>query len=483
VIELNRADAAAAGFRGGSSPKSSRVALPNYDRAALVPAVVHLGAGSFHRAHQAVYFDDLATLGETEWGVVSVGIRRRAVADALAAQNNMFTVVERGTTDDRVRIVGSVVDFVLLADEHDAVVARLADPQTRLVTLTITADGYSADESLTNSVFEPLVRALDERRRAGTGPFTVLSCDNLPDSGAAAQRTTLVTAEKAFGRDLAEWIEAKVMFPSSMVDRITPSTTDKDRDWVRQEFGIADLSPVVTEPFSQWIIEDRFCQGRPPLDRVGVRFVDDVGPYKLIKSRLLNGTHTALGYLGYLAGHRRADEAMTDPAISGYVEQLITDELAPLLPPAVPGMELDTYCATLLERLRNPAIGDPLSRLCGRGSTKMHDYLLPSLTTARAEGRPHHLLTLALAGWVRYLRGLDLAGEPIEVKDARYDDLAALAQPGPDYPQELLQRRDIFGDLAGDRRLAAEVARLIAALDNQGVQATIGDLSRTPLAS
>jgi mannitol 2-dehydrogenase len=455
--------------------EDERVSFPNYDRGSLVPAVVHLGVGGFHRAHQAVYFDQLAATGCTDWGVVGVGISRPELGEVLEAQDHLFLVVERQGDRSRARIVGSMVDYLLLADDPEAVTGRMIDPQTRLVTMTITADGYRVDDEILargNSVFVPVVDALDARRRAGAAPFTVLSCDNLPDSGAAAKRAALAIAARR-SPELAAWIDEHVCFPSSMVDRITPATSDEVREQVTDEFDVEDGWPVVTEEFSQWVIEDCFSDGRPPLDQVGARFVDDVAPYKLIKSRLLNGTHSALGYLGYLAGHRRTDEAMADPQVARFVAALMRDEVAPLLPPDVDGMELTGYQHDLLERFGNTEIGDQLDRLCGRGSTKMVDYVLPSLHEARAAGRPHCLLSLVVAAWCRYLQGTDLGGRPIEIKDARLAELQPLAQRAAEDAGPLLQVEDVFGDLGRDDEFCAQISQLITVLDARGVHAAI----------
>ncbi|QFZ18372.1 mannitol dehydrogenase family protein [Saccharothrix syringae] len=454
--------------------------LPAYDRTRLRPAVVHFGVGGFHRAHQAVYFDQLAELGFTQWGVIGIGMHRPEMGEVLDAQDNLFTVVQRGSGDGEARVVGSMVEYLLLADDPDAVRERLADPAIRLVTLTVTADGYRVPDDpgeARDSVFGLVVDALDARRRANHAPFTVLSCDNLPDSAAAAREATAALAR---GRDpgLAAWIAERVTFPGSMVDRITPTTTPEDREEVEHDFGVDDRWPVITEPFRQWVIEDAFCNDRPPLDRVGARFVDDVAPYKLIKSRLLNGTHCALGYLGHLAGHRSTDGAMADPAVAGFVERLMRTEIAPLLPADVPGMDLGDYCGTLLERFRNPAISDPLSRLCRRGSTKVPDYLLPSLHDARAQGGPRVLLTFAVATWLRYLRGVDLRGEPIDVQDARAGELREAAERGGDDPRPLLDLTDVFGDLRDDADCVADLRRFLTALDRDGLPAAVTALSR-----
>ncbi|WBQ07243.1 mannitol dehydrogenase family protein [Kribbella sp. CA-293567] len=451
----------------------SRVDLPAYDRTALTPAVVHFGVGGFHRAHQLTYFDRLAGLQERDWGVIGVGISSPRMGQVLSGQDNLFTVVERGSTASTARVVGVMVEYLLLAEERAAVLARLADPRVRLVTLTITGDGYAADGTAGRpSVFGVIAAGLELRRQRGIAPFTVLSCDNLPDNGAATRRA-VIAAARARSTGLAAWIDRTVAFPDSMVDRITPVTSAADRRWIAREFQVDDGWPVITEPFSQWVIEDRFSNQRPPLEQVGVRYVDDVAPYKLIKTRMLNGAHCALGYLGSLAGHRRTDEAMADPVISQYVARLLGDEIAPLLPQDVPGMELHAYRRTLLDRFGNPAVGDGLPRLCRRGSTKMPAYLLPSLWAAQAADRPRKLLLLAVAAWLRYLRGVGLRGEPIEVEDARLTELRALAATGT---TAVLTLTDVFADLAEHPDDVRTIETLINDLDHRGLTSTMRTL-------
>jgi mannitol-1-phosphate/altronate dehydrogenase len=257
-----------------------------------------------------------------------------------------------------------------------------------------------------------------------------------------------------------------------MVDRITPHTTPEQREAVAQRYGVADNWPVITEPFSQWVIEDTFCNGRPPLDQVGVRFVSDVADYELMKTRLLNASHCALGYLGSLAGYSSIDQVMADPLFATYVAQLMDDEVTPLLPPP-DGIDLAEYKRTLLQRFANPAIADQLTRLCRRGSTKMPHHLLPSLRQALAEGRPHTLLTLAVAAWCAYLRGVDPQGRRIEIDDPRADLLQTLANAGGTDPRPLLSERLIFGDLGGNPGFVAELTEALERLDRDGVRATL----------
>jgi len=472
------------------SKLGAHVRVPSYDRTTITPAIVHIGVGGFHRAHQAVYLDELAERGiSTGWGVIGVTLRRRAMKDALEPQDGLFTVVERGDEQDVARVVGSIAAVLFAPEEPDAVLAALSDPRTRIVTLTITGNGYHLDPKTGRLADDADVRAdlaqparprtapgyvvesLDRRRRAGTPPFTVLSCDNVPDNGAAA-RAAVVGLAEARDPDLAAWIDAEVAFPRTVVDRITPETSPGAYELVVRSFGVDDRWPVVTESFSQWIVEDRFCNGRPPLDEVGVQFVDDVEPYERMKKRLLNASHSALGYVGYLLGHRDTAGAMTDALMRSYLDRLMEDEIAPLLPP-VPGVDLDEYRATLLARFSNEKVGDQLERLCGRGSTKMPAYLLPSIVEARRQARPHELLTLAVAAWVRYLRGVDLDGREISIKDARLDELQRMAIEGGNDPAPFMANSRVFGRLADDPMLVGSVARILAALDRDGLRPTV----------
>jgi fructuronate reductase/mannitol 2-dehydrogenase len=257
-----------------------------------------------------------------------------------------------------------------------------------------------------------------------------------------------------------------------MVDRITPHTTPEQREAVAQRYGVDDNWPVITEPFSQWVIEDDFCNGRPPLDLVGVRFVPDVARYELMKTRLLNASHCALGYLGSLAGHTSIDRVMADRVFAEYVEQLMDVEVTPLLPPP-DGIDLAEYKRTLLNRFANPAIADQLYRLCRRGSTKMPHHLLPSLREALAADRPHALLTLAVAAWFRYLRGVDADGRPFVLDDPRADLLQGLARAGGTDPRPLLGERSIFGDLGENPVFVAELADTLDQLERDGVRSTL----------
>ena len=448
------------------------VSAPGYDRAALSPGVVHIGVGGFHRAHQAVYFDEIARRGlSAGWGLTGVGLHRPQMGEVMRAQDGLYLVVERGAQETTARVIAVMGRYLFGPRERSAVLDALADPATKLVTLTITGNGYlltseggfSVDDPLVadeledpgqpDTVFGYLVEALDRRRTAGLPPFTVLSCDNIPGNGAAA-RTMVVSFAELRDPELARWIERNVAFPSSMVDRITPETSPEERDHVARSFGVEDRWPVLTEPFSQWVIEDAFCHERPPLDEVGAQFVADVAPYELTKKRLLNASHCALGYVGYLAGYRTTAEVMADPAYAGYISALI-DEVVPLLPRAG-GIDLPAYKASLIERLTNPGVTDQLSRLCRRGSAKVPSYLLPSIVETRQAGRAAPLLTLALAGWFRYLRGRDYAGDRINIEGPRTELIELACREGAD-PRPLLAVRDLFDSLAEDREFVRDL--------------------------
>ncbi|HSH82552.1 MAG TPA: mannitol dehydrogenase family protein [Herpetosiphonaceae bacterium] len=472
---------------------AGRVAVPTYDRKRLAPAIVHVGVGGFHRAHQAVYLDDLAGHGITlDWGEHGVGLlpADKHMAEALIPQDCLFTVVARDAGGDTARVIGSMTNYLFAPDNRARVLDRLADPATRIVSLTITEGGYNVDShtgrfdadhpviqadvhhpDLPSGVFGYLCAALDRRRRAGAPPFTVLSCDNLQGNGTIA-RTAVTSFARLQDDRLADWIEANVAFPNGMVDRITPQTTAADRALVAETFGIVDAWPVMTEPFTQWVLEDTFCNGRPPLEQVGVQVVSDVHPYETMKLRLLNASHQAMGYLGYLAGYHYIHDVMADADFRAFIARLMKDEVAPLLPP-VPGIDLAGYQQTLLERFANPKIGDQVARICTDGSDWMPKFLLPSLVEALHQGRPHRLLTLAVAGWLRYLRGVDEAGQEISIADRLAGELRVRANEGRDNPRPLLSLRSVFGDLGSNETFVSELTVALRELDAGGARATL----------
>lgn len=477
-------------FRLGEPSRHSAVSFPTYDRAALTPGIVHIGVGAFHRAHQGTYLDALAEQQvSSDWGVVGIGLRNARERKELKSQDCRYAVLQRSADHDEVRVVGTLLDYLAATEDRAAALGALTDPRTKVVSLTVTGNGYGVDadgeldpedDDVARDLAFPrwprsvpgyLTEALRLRREAGIAPFTVLSCDNMVRNGATARRATVAFA-RLCDEGLGDWIEENVAFPASVVDRITPEPDEEHRRLLQERFGIHDRAPVMSERFAQWIIEDRFSNDRPPLEEVGVQFVPDATPYELAKKRLLNGSHSAIGYVGYLCGYRRIDEALTDPMLRRYLKALMDEEVTPLLPGTL-ALDLAAYKRMLLTRFSNPQIGDRLQRLCGRGSTKMPAYLLPSLQEALEQGLPHQKLTLAVAAWFRYLSGVDFEGRRIEVNDQMAAELQPLARQAAEDPRPLLAVRSVFGDLADNDAFVAELRRTLRALNSRGAAATV----------
>ncbi|EYR62435.1 mannitol dehydrogenase [Actinotalea ferrariae CF5-4] len=437
--------------------------VPEYDRTSLRAGFVHVGVGGFHRAHQAMYVDRLLAAGHAQdWAICGVGLLPGDVRmrDALRSQDHLYTLVEKhpdGHVEDRV--VGPLVDYLWAPEDVEGVVERMADPVTRVVSLTITEGGYAIDpvsrefapsavlrEELASgaapsSVFGIVTEALARRRERGLVPFTVLSCDNIQGNGEVARRAFTGYArlrEAALGA----WVEAHVAFPSSMVDRITPATTDDDRRDLAARTGVHDAWPVVCEPFEQWVLEDHFTGGRPPLEHAGVQLVRDVRPYELMKLRLLNAGHQTLAYLGHLLGHRYVHEAARDPEVAALLERYWREEAVPTLDP-VPGVDLDDYLTTLLTRFGNPAVADTLERIATDTSDRIPTFLLPVVRDQLARGGPVGIGALVVASWARYAEGVDEAGGTYAVVDPLSDVLTAAAQRQGREPLAFLEVREV----------------------------------------
>ncbi len=457
------------------------VQIPRYDRRQLLPHTVHLGVGGFHRAHQAVYLDDLLALDDTErWGEAGLGVlpADRRMRDALRAQDLLFTVAERSAGQQTARVIGSLVDFVLAPDDREQAIERLAAPETRIISLTITEGGYFIDEgtgafvadhpAIQHDLAHPaepasslglIAAALDRRRQRSLPPVTVMSCDNLQGNGHVIERVLRAFAHLA-NPALERWIADHVTFPNSMVDRITPATTPADIAWLSTHFGIDDAWPVVTEPFRQWVIEDTFASGRPQWERVGAQFTTDIAPYEIMKMRLLNGSHLAMAYLGALHGFPFVQDILADPLFTTFIERFM-EEVTPVVP-AIPGTSIPDYKRTLLERFANPTINDQVTRICSEGSAKIPKWLLPSIqelldrnlsdgnSRDRApigEPRSIRLLSLVVASWIFYLgRGVDQHNRPLDIIDARSAELTRIARAAGQDPRPVLAIASIFGD-------------------------------------
>ena len=470
----------------------SEVAVPSYDRSRVRSGIVHFGVGGFHRAHQAVYLDDLMNAGlAMDWGITGVGVlpQDRPMLEVLSAQDRLYTLVVKHPDGSlSPRVVGSIVDYLLAPDDPEAVLARLVDPATRVVSLTITEGGYNVSATgefvpdpqieqdlepdvAPSTVVGYLTEALVRRRAAGTSPFVVMSCDNIAGNG---EVTAAMVTGFARLRDpeLATWIEQSVSFPSSMVDRITPVTTDVDRARLSDAFGVEDAWPVVCEPFAQWVLEERFPDGRPPWEDAGVQVVDDVEPYELMKLRLLNAGHQAIGYLGYLAGYRYAHEVCSDPLFVRFLRGYMDDEATPSLP-EVPGIDLDAYKSNLVERFASPEIKDTLARLCAYSSDRIPPWLLPVVRHQLASGGEVRRSALIVAAWARYAEAVDESGEPIDVVDRRRDSVLAKAQQQGEEPLAFLQDGELFGDIAEDEAFTSAYLAALESLHVNGARATL----------
>ena len=475
------------------------VATPGYDRSALTPGIVHIGVGGFHRAHQAMYLDRLMEQGQAQdWAIRGLGVlpADRRMAEVLRAQDGLYTLVLKHADGRReARVIGSIVDYVLAPDDPDAAVEAMADPTIRIVSLTVTEGGYNihhvtgefdltarlvaadlVDGAVPATTFGLVTEALRRRRDRGVPPFTVMSCDNVQGNGHVARRA-FVTFATAKDPELGRWIDAEVHFPNSMVDRITPVTTDADRAEVAEQFGIEDGWPVVCEPFTQWVLEDDFNLGRPRYEDADVQVVDDVEPYELMKLRLLNAGHQAIGYFGYLAGHRFAHEAASDPLIGGFALAYMEREGTPTLPP-VPGIDLDHYRHELIERFSNPEIRDTLARLCQDSSDRIPKFVLPVIRHQLADGGECFRAIAIVASWARYAEGTDEQGQPIEVVDQLADRLVAAARRQRQDPTAFISDRTIFGELPDDSRFVDEFTATLASLYERGARATLEQLAK-----
>lgn len=472
------------------------IPVPFYDRAAVIPSVVHLGVGNFHRSHQAEYLDRVLSSGDLTWGICGVGLlpRDEQVGAALRDQDTLYTLVTlKPDGDAAAKVVGSIVEYLFAPENPHAVLERLADPLTRIVTLTITEGGYGVDDTTGEfSPYDPLiiddlqssetpgsalgylVEAIRLRRDRQIPPFTVVSCDNIPSNGRVT-RTAITGFARARDPELAEWIGTEVSFPSSMVDRITPVTTDATRAMVRDSFHIDDRCPVASESYLQWVVEDDFPRGRPNFEHVGVQLVDDVVPYELMKLRLLNASHQAMGYLGLLAGFDKVHEVSRDPAFNAFLRRYMLREARPTLAP-VPGIDLDAYCDELMSRFAGDAVGDTLHRQVVDGSERLAKFLVPVLRDQLRSGGEITCSAIVLAGWSLYLEQ-HLVPDSAPLSDRRASELLPFAARNRASPGALLDFAPVFGDLGHDARLRTAYREACGALASDGAQRLVASIS------
>ena len=475
---------------------AERVAVPAYDRSRLTEGVVHLGVGGFHRAHQALYHDELLAAGEREWAICGVGVlpADRRMQEALDPQDGLYTLVVRSGDDETARVIGSITRYCLAPDDAEATIEKLAAETTRIVSLTVTEGGYNLSDvtgefdpdnpdvahdleagATPRTTFGLVTEALARRRERGIAPFTVMSCDNLQGNGRLA-RLAFTTFARLRDPALGAWVDDAVAFPNSMVDRITPATTEADRRDVRERFGVVDRWPVVCEPFTQWVLEDAFCAGRPPYDEVGVQVVSDVEPYELMKLRLLNASHQALAYFGHLLGHEYVHEAAQDPLLRAFVRAYMDEEATPTLAP-VPGVDLDDYKRTLIERFSNEGVRDTVARLAAESSDRIPKWLVPVIRVQLETGGQVRLSAAVVASWARYAEGTDEQGRPIEVVDRLRDEVTELARRAREDPDVFIANRDLFGDLAESERFAHAYRDALTSLYERGARETLVTLT------
>lgn len=478
----------------------SQISSPTYDRAALKSSIVHIGVGGFHRSHQAYYIHQLLEKYQTlEWGICGMGLREgdRKIAEVFDKQDALYTlIVQHPGGEIEAKIMGSIKEFIFAPDSPELALERLAHPETRIVSLTITEGGYNFHAATgafnfdnpdiqhelkfpdqPRTVFGFLTAALKLRHARGIPPFTILSCDNIQHNGDVARDMFLSFARKQEA-ELAKWMEKELCFPNTMVDRITPVTTAKDVNFLQENYQMTDEWPVVCEPFIQWVVEDKFSMGRPPLEKVGVQFVQDVSPYEKMKIRLLNAGHSVLGITGALHGHPTINACMEDTVFSGFMRKFMDIEASPVLD-AVEGVDLDDYKNSLEERFSNPNIKDKVSRICSESSAKLPKFLIPTLLDNLASNGSIEYASFILASWCYYSdKQRDEQDNPLEIIDVMKEELYQLAQNTETDSLAFLGLSEIFGELGKNTRFTSIYSEQISKIyQRKGVRSLMKEFS------
>lgn len=470
---------------------SQTASLPAYDRSKLTPGIVHIGLGNFHRAHMAVYLDDLFAMGlAQDWAILGAGVREgdARMRAAMLAQDCLSSIIELDPKGKSARRVGAMIGFVEVQPDNAALIAAMAKPEIRIVSLTVTEGGYFIDPATGQfdpkapeivadaanphrTAFGAIIAALKARRAAGIQPFTVMSCDNLPGNGHVTE-AAVVGLARLSDPALADWIKANVAFPNGMVDRITPATGPRERA-MAAAFGLGDDPvPVTCEPFRQWVLEDNFPAGRPPLEKVGVTFTNHVHAYEAMKIRILNGGHATIAYPGGLMDIEYVHEAMAHPLILGFLNKLETTEIIPTVAP-VPDTNLVDYYAKIVERFSNPEVADTERRLCLDGSNRQPKFIVPPLRDRLAAGESCEGLALVSALWCRYCTGTSDKGTYIPPNDPNWEALQATATVAQSNPQAWLEQRTIYGDLADNPVFRKAFATQLARVRDEGCEAAL----------
>jgi mannitol 2-dehydrogenase len=468
--------------------------VPSYQASDLTPGILHFGLGNFHRAHQAIYLDRLFNAGRSrDFAVIGTGVRPadRAMHDALKPQDWLTTVVEQEAEESVARVTGAMLGMIP-PEDRSGILKQLADPAIRIVSITVTEGGYFIDPATgafnpefpeiahdgrnpddPATVFGLIARGLKMRREAGTLPFTVMSCDNIPHNGAVA-RNAVAGVARLYDKGLADWIAASAAFPNGMVDRITPATTDRERGLLAQDYGIEDNWPVYCEAFIQWVLEDEFCNGRPALEEAGVQFVPDVTPFEFMKIRILNGGHAAIAYPASLLDIHFVHDAMNHPLVSAFFAKIEREEIMPTVPP-VPGVALEDYYKLIHRRFANPKIGDTIPRLAFDGSNRQPKFIVPVARDRLKQGRSVDALAFESALWCRHCFGKTETGKDITAGDpvwARLSDLAARAKSDP---LLWLTMDDVYGDVAKAEPFRKAFAKSLADIWSRGTARALAD--------
>ena len=458
------------------------VQRPGYDRSTLASGIVHLGIGAFARAHLAAAVERALHQhpDDRRWGIVGVSMRQPDTHDALAPQQGLYTLAERdaaadGTPRQRLQVIGCLRELLVAPREPQTVLERIAAAEAAIVSLTVTEKGYASVAE--GSAADLIVRGLALRRARGLGGLTLLSLDNLPSNGRRLRERVLERAAREPGA-LAAWIDTWCSFPCSMVDRIVPRTTPADVQAVSAALGAHDAWPVLAEPFTDWVVEDRFAAGRPQWDPALVRLADAAAPWEQVKLRLVNGAHSQIAYLGAMARWPTVDAAISRPLLAAHIGALLQREVEPTLPPLA-GWDREAYRAALMQRWRNPALAHRCQQIAMDGSQKIPQRWIAPLAERLAAGLDVTRMTFGIAAWLHYLRGRDEAGEAYRIDDPLADALRALqpeAEPEP-AARALVGFAPVFGPLAGHEALAAQVAAQLRSLRTRGVAAALAGLA------
>ena len=468
------------------------VVRPTYDRSRLTPGIVHIGLGNFHRGHQAWYLHALMQQGLAhDWAIVGAGVRAGDAVqrEKLRAQDYLTTLIALDPAKITAEVVGSMIDFVPVQDDNAALIAQMADPAIRIVSLTVTEGGYYTDPAtkgfdgdhpdmlhdaehpdVPKTAFGAMIAALKQRRAAGRGPFTCMCCDNIQGNGAVL-RQTVVSLARLSDPELADWIDANCSFPNSMVDCIVPATGPKERELVR-ELGIEDASPVTHETFRQWVIEDDFCAGRPDWDKVGATFTDDVHDFEAMKIRVLNGGHQIIANAGELLSLETIADCMRHELIKPFFEKVAREEILPHLV-ALPGMSPADYVNLIVGRFSNPRIIDTTRRVAFDGSSRHPGFVIPSIHDGLDKGTPVRGLALVEAIWARMCAGQREDGTTITPNDPFWNDLQAVASIAKSKPTAWLEQRQYYSALSQNAHFSGLFASWLGLIWSEGTDAAI----------